>query len=120
MARVLIIDDNEGVCRLLSHVVKVMGHEPTCSVTLKDGLKELYSTAFDAVLLDVKFPEGDGLEVLPKIRSAPSSPEVVIMTGFADVDGAEIAIKSGVKEGENLITVGFQNLINDEKVTVLE
>ncbi|MEJ2495238.1 MAG: hypothetical protein P8Y79_13020 [Ignavibacteriaceae bacterium] len=32
----------------------------------------------------------------------------------------EIAIKSGVKEGENLITVGFQNLINDEKVTVLE
>ena len=95
MANVLIIDDDKGVSDILSDMVKLLGHNATSAFTLKEGLKEARSKAFDVVFLDVLLPDGNGLEILPKIRETPSSPEVIIVTGFGDPDGAEIAIKSG-------------------------
>jgi two-component system NtrC family response regulator len=47
------------------------------------------------VFLDVRLPDGSGLDILSKIRETSSSPEVIILTGFGDVDGAELAIKHG-------------------------
>jgi two-component system NtrC family response regulator len=95
MAHVLIIDDDEMICDMLSTMVRQMGHEVMCTNTLQDGLQESSSGDFDVVFLDVRMPDGSGLDVLPRIREAPSSPEVIIITGFGDPDGAELAIKNG-------------------------
>ncbi len=95
MAHVLIIDDDEMMCDMLSTMVRQMGHEVTCANTLQDGLQESSSGDFDVVFLDVRMPDGSGLDVLPRIREASSSPEVIIITGFGDPDGAELAIKNG-------------------------
>jgi two-component system NtrC family response regulator len=95
MANVLIIDDDETLCEALSLAVTAMGHNVMSAQSLKEGLKKALSNGFDIVFLDVRMPDGDGLGVLPRIREAPSSPEVIIMTGFGDPDGAELAIKSG-------------------------
>jgi two-component system NtrC family response regulator len=95
MAHVLIIDDDEMMCDMLSTMVSHMGHEVTCANTLQDGLQESSSRDFDVVFLDVQMPDGSGLDVLPRIRETPSSPEVIIITGFGDPDGAELAIKNG-------------------------
>jgi two-component system NtrC family response regulator len=95
MANILIIDDDKALCSMLSRTVKRLGHDSGFALTLKDGLSALHSGRFDVVFLDVELPDGDGLKVLPEIRQTPSSPEVVIITGFGDPDGVEIAIKSG-------------------------
>jgi two-component system NtrC family response regulator len=95
MAHVLIIDDDEMMCDMLSTMVRQMGHEVMCANTLQDGLQESSSGKFDVVFLDVRMPDGSGLDVLPRIREVPSSPEVIIITGFGDPDGAELAIKNG-------------------------
>jgi two-component system NtrC family response regulator len=95
MAHLLIIDDDEMMCDMLSTMVRQMGHEVTCANTLQDGLQESSSGDFDVVFLDVRMPDGSGLDVLPRIREAPSCPEVIIVTGFGDPDGAELAIKNG-------------------------
>ncbi|MBN1102257.1 MAG: sigma-54-dependent Fis family transcriptional regulator [Deltaproteobacteria bacterium] len=95
MARVLIIDDDRMVCSALGDVAEHLGHRTFHAFTLKEGLKRLASESFDVVFLDVHLPDGDGLAVIPGIRAAPSSPEVIIVTGQADPDGAELAIKSG-------------------------
>ncbi len=95
MAKILIIDDDESICTSLSHMVKRMGHNVICSNTLLNGLALLAVDTFDVVFLDVRMPDGNGLEALPKIEEAPSSPEIIIMTGYGDPDGAELAIKSG-------------------------
>ena len=46
-------------------------------------------------MLDVRLPDGSGLEALPKIREVSYSPEVIIITGMGDPDGAELAINCG-------------------------
>jgi two-component system NtrC family response regulator len=95
MARILIVDDDNEICSSLSFVVKRMGHEAVCVNTLGAGLDVVHSQPFDVVFLDVHMPDGNGLEMLPKIEETPSAPEIIIITGFGDPHGAELAIKSG-------------------------
>lgn len=95
MADILIIDDDDSICYSLSRLVKRLGHEATSASTIADGLEKLPSKPFDLVFLDVRMPDGNGLELLSGIQGISSRPEVIIMTGFGDPDGAELAIKSG-------------------------
>jgi two-component system NtrC family response regulator len=50
----------------------------------------------DVVFLDVSLPDGNGLEALAEIKFLADSPEVIILTGRGDADGAELAIQGGV------------------------
>ncbi|MCP4575950.1 MAG: sigma-54-dependent Fis family transcriptional regulator [Deltaproteobacteria bacterium] len=95
MAKVLIIDDDQMICRILMGMVIKLGHHAVCRYTRDDGMKEALSNAYDVILLDVQMPDGSGLDLLPEIRKTLSAPEVIIMTGFGDTNGAELAIENG-------------------------
>ncbi|MRR16883.1 MAG: sigma-54-dependent Fis family transcriptional regulator [Deltaproteobacteria bacterium] len=95
MAKVLIIDDDEMFCRLLSGALKAEKHVVSCAYCLKDGLGLVSTDSFDVVFLDVRLPDGNGLDKLSEIREAASEPEVIILTGAGTADGAELAIRSG-------------------------
>ena len=95
MANILIIDDNQGICKSLSQLVSEKGHAPYCAFTLKQGLEIAVVQPFDIVFLDVRLPDGNGLDTLQKIQETPPSPEVIIITAFGNVDGAELAITHG-------------------------
>ncbi|MCJ7540617.1 MAG: sigma-54 dependent transcriptional regulator [Desulfobacterales bacterium] len=95
MGNLLIIDDDEMMCKAFSKIIKDMGHDVEYALTLDEGLERASSDPFDVVLLDVRMPDGSGLEILPKIKRTTSKPEVIIMTAAGDPDGAELAIKSG-------------------------
>ena len=95
MARILIIDDDEGMCFTLTRMITLDGHEVKCAHSLKKGLREAISDSYDVVFLDVLLPEGNGLDILPAIRNGPSKPEVIIMTAVGNHEGAELAITNG-------------------------
>ena len=95
MARILIIDDDELICRSLSLVVRQKGFEATSSCTLGEGLEKATTEPFDVVFLDVNMPDGNGLDFLSKLPKLTSSPEIIIITGYGDPHGAELAIKCG-------------------------
>ena len=95
MARILVVDDEETVCQTLAFVGQRAGHETVCARTLAAGLQKASSEDFDVVLLDVRMPDGNGLEMLPKLAQTPSAPEIIIMTGYGDARGAEMALTSG-------------------------
>lgn len=95
MAKILIIDDEEMMCATLSTLVERKGHVATSAQTLKEGISVAAEDTFDVVFLDVKMPDGNGLDALQTIEASPSNPEVIIMTGFGDPNGAELAIKCG-------------------------
>ncbi len=95
MATALIIDDDMIMCDMLSEMIEDLGHDAEASQSLKDGLKLVSSKAFDIVFLDVKMPDGNGLDIISKVKEAPSLPEIIIITGLGDENGAELAINSG-------------------------
>jgi two-component system NtrC family response regulator len=96
MAKVLIIDDDEIMSAMLTEMVSRMGHDASKALTLKEGLSKTSEDEFDVVFLDIRLPDGSGLDMLPLIRNAPSRPEVIIITGFGDPDGAELAMRNEV------------------------
>ncbi|HEY5522252.1 MAG TPA: sigma-54 dependent transcriptional regulator [Desulfuromonadaceae bacterium] len=95
MARILIIDDDELICQSLSLVARQKGYEATSTFTLGEGLEKATTEPFDVVFLDVNMPDGNGLDFLSKLPKLPSSPEIIIITGYGDPHGAELAIKCG-------------------------
>ena len=95
MANILIIDDDPSICRMLERMIGKMAHTAFVARTLNDGLTEGRSCGPDIVLLDVHLPDANGIESMSEIRRLPSAPEILIMTGAGDPDGAELAIKSG-------------------------
>ncbi len=80
---------------MLSKMVKKIGHNVIFKNTIQEGLSEVRSVYFDIVFLDVKLPDGDGLDVLPEILEVSALPEVIIMTGSGCKNSAKLAIKYG-------------------------
>lgn len=95
-ADILVIDDDEGMCYTLTRMAQEEGHNARAALTLYDGLNLVRSGDFDVVFLDVRLPDGSGIEAIPQLQAAPEPPEIIIITGFGDRDGAKTALKSGV------------------------
>lgn len=95
MGNVAIIDDDAIFCDLLANHCQLQGHDTLVAGTIEEGKKLLAATPIDLVFLDVRLPDGNGLNALPFIQGLPSSPEVIIITGMGDSNGAHLAIKNG-------------------------
>ncbi|MGD9974276.1 MAG: sigma-54-dependent transcriptional regulator [Desulfatirhabdiaceae bacterium] len=95
MSKILIIDDDHMVCDILASFFETMGHTAEQSHTGARGLDKANETSFDLVFLDVRLPDGNGLQRISDIRNTPSTPEVIIITGEGCADSANLAMKSG-------------------------
>lgn len=95
MAKILIIDDEARLCKGMKSTIDRMGHTADCATSLSDGLEKSASCPYDVVFLDVRLPDGNGLDVLKRIKSIPADPEVIIMTGKGEPEGIETAIQNG-------------------------
>jgi two-component system NtrC family response regulator len=95
MANILIVDDDRMIRNALAIQLTHLKHTVMVAETLADGLDMLPLAPFDIVFLDVNLPDGSGLEALPGMRQAASSPEVIIITGEGSAKGAELAIRTG-------------------------
>lgn len=95
MADILIIEDDPTFSGALALTISRLGHRVGMASRLDQGISEAQNAQYDLVLLDVNLPDGNGLDGLDRIRNSPGAPEVIIMTGLGDPDGAELAIRSG-------------------------
>jgi two-component system NtrC family response regulator len=95
MANILIIDDDKNLAKMLFDHVGAKGHDVVMRHSLADGLAALHDSAVDVVLLDVQLPDGNGLDHIEPIAASSSRPEIIIITGQGEADGAEKAVLSG-------------------------
>ncbi|THB70397.1 MAG: sigma-54-dependent Fis family transcriptional regulator [Desulfobulbaceae bacterium] len=95
MSDILILDDDTELCMMLHERVKKRGHIATVTHTLETGVRTAEANSFDVILLDVDLPDGNGLEYIQRFKNCPSAPEVIIITGQGEADGAENAIING-------------------------
>jgi two-component system NtrC family response regulator len=94
-AHILILDDDTQFCKMMCKSVEENGYHIICRHDLEEGLLATQLFPVDVVLLDVNLPDGSGLEILPRLRQSPQHPDVIIMTGFGEKRGAQIAIHNG-------------------------
>ena len=95
MANILIIDDDPYLCLALEKTINKAGHDIDSADTLAGGRLKVLVNSYDIIFLDVKLPDGNGLEMIPQLRYSQTEPEIIVLTGYADMDGAEQAIQFG-------------------------
>jgi DNA-binding response OmpR family regulator len=81
MAKVLIIDDDVQIVKLMTAYLQREEHEVVSANDGKQGLKQLQLQQFDLVITDIVMPEMDGLEVLNWLRHQPNCPKVIAISG---------------------------------------
>jgi two-component system, NtrC family, response regulator len=95
MQKILIIDDDKLICNSIASVAKTLGCDAATALTLKEGLDTVQSDTYDLVFLDVRMPDGNGIDIIPQISKHSSSPEVIIITGYGDPESVESALSKG-------------------------
>jgi two-component system response regulator AtoC len=98
MRSILIVEDDPLVRKTLASQLAKKGFEITAAETGEDGVRAFGETAPDLVLLDVRLPDIDGLEVLRRIRERNRRAVILVMTAFDDMKTTVEAIKLGAFE----------------------
>jgi two-component system response regulator AtoC len=93
--RILIVDDEETLCYFLKASLEEKGYQASTAYTAAEGLDVMTRRQIDLVLLDLRLPDGDGLDVLDQIRRVDSNLPVIVLTGHAGIESAVRAMKLG-------------------------
>ena len=106
MAKILIIDDEEQLRKLLARIIALEGYEVAEAADCAGGLRMLRRYEPDVVLCDVKLPDGNGVEMVGRIKQAMPSAEVILLTAYGNIPDGVQAIKNGAFD---YITKGDDN-----------
>lgn len=105
-ANILIIDDENDIRNLLSRIIRLEGYQVFQAETGRKGLKLLEQETVHVTICDVKLPDANGVEMVPKIRELNPAGEVILLTAFGTIPDGVTAIKSGAFD---YITKGDDN-----------
>ncbi len=95
LLRVAIVDDEPVVCKRLSHALFKEGYEVEAFMSARSFLEAMIDRPFDVVFSDMRLPDMDGLELLPRIKALRPETEVVIVTGYGSIQTAIEAMREG-------------------------
>jgi len=98
MARVLVVDDEPKLGKLVSEALALDGHAVTRADGGRAALAELQKEAFEIVVADLRMPDVDGLGVLQAARGRTPPSEVILMTAHATAESAVAAMKAGAAD----------------------
>ena len=93
MSKVLFIDDEEGIRKIFSILLRKEGYQVFTAESGEEGLKIFEQEIPPIVITDIKMPGMDGIEVLRRIKGINLGAEFIIITGHGDMDSAIEALK---------------------------
>jgi signal transduction histidine kinase len=94
VGRILLVEDNPDLAENLHEILEGAGHAvvpaATCSAARADA-----AAGFDVALVDVRLPDGDGIQLAAGLKSVAPDAEVILLTGFATLESAMSAVRAG-------------------------
>lgn len=97
LARVLVVDDDRKLCRLIKTYLEPLGYDVSAVHTGPEGVEKAVSESWQAVILDVMLPGMDGFEVLKQIRHKSSVP-VLMLTARGDESDRIVGLEIGADD----------------------
>ncbi len=95
MAKILVIDDEAAIRKTMKEILEYEKHNVDTAKDGFDALEKIKKTQYDLILLDIKMPKKDGIEVLEDIMKIAPEVPVIMITGHGTVETAVEALKKG-------------------------
>lgn len=95
MAKILVIDDEKSIRDTLKEILEYEEHQVDIAADGEEGLEQFKNNKYDIVLLDIKMPKKDGIEVLEDIFGVATDVPVIMISGHGNIDTAVESIKKG-------------------------
>jgi len=92
---IIIVDDNIKMCGTLNDILSEEGYKITSVGTIGLAKEELAKKFYNLALIDLKLPDGSGLELLKEIKRINKETLVIIFTGFASLESSVRALNEG-------------------------
>lgn len=94
-ARILIIDDDENIRKVLQTILEDEGYAVETADTAKKGIERSENAFFNLALIDVRLPDMEGIELLTKLRDTKPKIRKIIVTGYPTLQNAVAAVNKG-------------------------
>jgi DNA-binding NtrC family response regulator len=94
-ARILIVDDDENIRKVLQAILEDEGYIIETAETAKKGIEKSEKAFFNLALIDVRLPDMEGIELLSKLRSTKPKMRKIIVTGYPTLQNAISAVNKG-------------------------
>ncbi|MBC8551130.1 MAG: response regulator [Candidatus Brocadiales bacterium] len=98
MNKILVVDDERKICELIKRLLETRGLYVNTSNSGEDALEKTKNEHYDVILLDIRMPGINGIEVLENIKEISPETMVIIHTGCSDIDFAIDAIRLNVSD----------------------
>lgn len=95
MVKILLVDDDTTFCLMLKTWLTKKGFSVSEAFSCAEGLKKVKESDYDIVLTDLRLPDEDGIHLLKSVKSVRPGTQVILMTGYADIQTAVLAMKLG-------------------------
>ena len=109
-SRILIVDDNPEVLRLVARMAAMLGYHPTIAEDGVDALFHLAKVHFDLVITDYDMPFIDGYQLADQIKEKHFGTRVIIMTGHCEKEVEDLLDGSGIIDGMLLKPFNLKNM----------
>ena len=98
MAHILIVEDDINLGQVIFQELKRHNHEVELVENAEAALVRVNKYIYDIMLTDLKLPGIDGIELLKRVKAINQTTIVLVMTGYASVDTAVVAMKNGAQD----------------------
>ncbi|MCG8548765.1 MAG: sigma-54 dependent transcriptional regulator [Desulfobacterales bacterium] len=92
---VLVVDDEKHIRRLLEKELSTPRRRITTAGGAQAALSAVRKTRFDVIILDIMLPDGNGIELMARFQEEILAVQIILITGYADVDDAVLSMKAG-------------------------
>jgi DNA-binding NtrC family response regulator len=93
--RILIIDDDENIRKVLQTILEYEGYFVETADTAKKGIERTECTFYNLALIDVRLPDMEGIELLTKLKETKPRMRKIIVTGYPTLQNAVSAVNKG-------------------------
>lgn len=94
--KILIVDDEKDLSLGLTKLLSGLGYEASCVFDGQSALKEIQTRIPQLIILDLRMPKMDGIELLENLQSLNKRIKVIILTAYGNIDTAIQSVKMGV------------------------